>query len=1813
MALTTATTQPTTSVGGLRLWAMQWSALVRKHILVLLRSPIMLTLAILGPAIMMIVASSVASSLTSTITNAFVSDFTDPTPPLELKLSVCTNSPYCRPAYYYAPNDGYHASVVNAFAQRTGLTVAGSLSDGDIVGFATQDDMMDAFYRDARRLARRPAAMTITFTTFADGSPSSFADATDRLKQLKTTTYSIGVQSKSNYGSDPAFPSAYYLTEGTAAATKVALDAAIIAVRRAQSSGKAASADGKLALSESDIPDMRLSISAFPRLTGADIASAPASPQTMKEQVTSMVKSTAVAGQDKHQSHLGVLRKLSLFETAYWASLATVILGMGVLIAAFSVGGAAIAASKYYIFANTNLFVIFVLQLLFAVSLSALGLLCVAVISHPYATTMLTVLVLVACALTCFALDMMVMMGGGPVESGDPRADPVFAGEWFHSYASTGKAIGLSLLPFFHYGRVVAELAVGTAQDNFKARYQLGNLSLTHGPFNDTTILGYNQTDGSPIFVNVPYMVPSASLNLVWMLALFLVYILLGCLLNQVVVGRSGGAKRPFAFARGGRGTVDSQLAAQSRANSSVIVDGMTKQFGKLTAVKGISMTMRKGRCLALLGHNGAGKSTLINMLSGLLSPTSGNAYVFGHALTGGASPIQRVLGTCPQDDIQYPQLSAREHLRLYSRFKGVPASELKEYIDERLDLVGLLGQADQPVGEFSGGMKRRLSIVSAGIGSPQFIILDEPTTGMDPINRRKVWQYIARLKRDCVLLLTSHSMEETDALGDDICIIDHGEVQATGTSLELKNAHGTGYQINMLTWQGRADELRAFVTEALPQAHISASTATSLSVVVGREDMGHLPAFLSRLQTTMRLPESERVVKDWGIQNASLEQVFLQLTRKVEENEAEQKAREDLAAEGLVAADEQALPKLAATFKLPTQIWAVITKNAAFQRKQRKANILFVLIVCVLLGALYVLLPMTMANSKVCQDGYLSFMVPPLPQDILAGASGPGGRFGQMDDQPLSCDLESLKNSMKKYQDLCAPSTGFQCDLPDYGGFKKVSYVDNPSPQIWVQGANDNMLAIMRNQSSLRYVQSPALSTIASAAGQDPSPSALTRPFDLVSIADSFGDRVLAAQKQMMANAKNARPNAYCSPMMVTNSDDASSSAFQQNQGGSPGTQNGILNFLQQMQGYLSGTYGSDLAIHHVSSAVSTTYAQMLVGDGESIQSNINMLQSPSYPDTQHMLAVMFMLFTTLWLFPMYLLVPFAEREDRLFAYFKVNGLSTLGYWVGNYVFCMLSSLIFVIALVIAGKLYFPNSALGLLILVMLLGVHSTIGLAFLYASVAQASVIARLIAYLVPVLLSLPSVIVVFTDVFGASAFTSTWACLFPPIALAFALRTTLQNFDLGLLVGPCLMMLIVGLVCIGVSVLIALASERAGSVWAFIPTFSRRTRPIHTGDSEATSEAALSQGTTDTEVLDEIKRVDNTDKHNASFAVKIQHLSKYYGTFAAVDDLTLGMDKGECFGLLGPNGSGKTTTVNMLGGTLAPSQGSATVGGFDIRDPRLPGVLGLCPQENRVMKDLTVEENLLFFARVRGANKKLAQAYARQAASIVGLTGAAYTRAAEHLSGGMRRRLSIAVALIGLPPVIILDEPTTGLDPGNRMHIWDIIAKIRDRREHCIILISHLMEEVDALTSRIGIMAAGSLRCLGNQVSLKNRFASGYTLYVQMNVSAPTEIESVRELHQAEAAHIDRVAQFVHSQVCSDALLRTGGAYNLGETAIDPQSRSWTASFQFRLPGSVDLARVFTKMEQGAAQLGVVEWSLNQSSLEDVFVEVATPYIK
>lgn len=276
------------------------------------------------------------------------------------------------------------------------------------------------------------------------------------------------------------------------------------------------------------------------------------------------------------------------------------------------------------------------------------------------------------------------------------------------------------------------------------------------------------------------------------------------------------------------------------------------------------------------------GKTTVINLLSCLTSPTFGECFIAGFDIKKNITAIQNLIGICPQDDIFYDGLTAFEHIEFFIQFRNVNISplSLQEYVLEKLKEVELEANTHQKVVEFSGGMKRRLSVAISTIGNMSVLFLDEPTTGLDPLSKRKCWELIKKQRNSSVVILTTHSMEEAEALGDEILIMADGNLKAEGTSLFLKNHYGKGYQLSLTgnsQFDGSytIDELKQWVLTYLPRSDIIAAKGGVLTVGIQKEAIKFISRFL------MQIEQDE--IFSWSVSNSSLEEVFLRLVSSAE------------------------------------------------------------------------------------------------------------------------------------------------------------------------------------------------------------------------------------------------------------------------------------------------------------------------------------------------------------------------------------------------------------------------------------------------------------------------------------------------------------------------------------------------------------------------------------------------------------------------------------------------------------------------------------------------------------------------------------------------------------------------------------------------------------------------------------------------------------------------------------------------------------------------------------------------------------------
>ncbi|MCL5024371.1 MAG: ABC transporter ATP-binding protein [Nitrospirae bacterium] len=223
-----------------------------------------------------------------------------------------------------------------------------------------------------------------------------------------------------------------------------------------------------------------------------------------------------------------------------------------------------------------------------------------------------------------------------------------------------------------------------------------------------------------------------------------------------------------------------------------VTAKGLTKDYGPLRAVDGIDFSIAQGECFGFLGPNGAGKTTVMRIIYCFVPPSSGEVRVFGMEVKESPGRIKKKIGVMPQEDNLDPDLTVLENLVVYARYFDIPKSGSLRLASELLAFVELQGKAKAKIGDLSGGMKRRLILARALINEPELLVLDEPTTGLDPHSRHSVWDKLNQLKeKDTTLLLTTHYMEEAEKLCDRVAIMDAGKIVTIDTPASLMQLHG--------------------------------------------------------------------------------------------------------------------------------------------------------------------------------------------------------------------------------------------------------------------------------------------------------------------------------------------------------------------------------------------------------------------------------------------------------------------------------------------------------------------------------------------------------------------------------------------------------------------------------------------------------------------------------------------------------------------------------------------------------------------------------------------------------------------------------------------------------------------------------------------------------------------------------------------------------------------------------------------------------------------------------------------------------------
>lgn len=292
-------------------------------------------------------------------------------------------------------------------------------------------------------------------------------------------------------------------------------------------------------------------------------------------------------------------------------------------------------------------------------------------------------------------------------------------------------------------------------------------------------------------------------------------------------------------------------------------------------ALQDLSLIAQKNEVLCILAHNGAGKTTAFRTLVGELEPTAGMAFVCGRSILNEMDQVHRCMGVAPQQNILWDVLTVQEHLFFYGRVKNLSGQALKDAVNNAMDSVQLTFAGKRQVRALSGGMKRRLSVSIAMIGEPDFIILDEPSTGLDILAREKLWEAVEKSKHNKAIMLTTHSLEEAETLSDRVAIMSYGKLKCIGKAEELKMRYGRGHHFSVSLPAKKVAELHDALTSIAPGARVETELGGNIEYVLPKSfKIPQIFALMKEMRDTLE-------IRDWSISQATLEDVFLEVTQR--------------------------------------------------------------------------------------------------------------------------------------------------------------------------------------------------------------------------------------------------------------------------------------------------------------------------------------------------------------------------------------------------------------------------------------------------------------------------------------------------------------------------------------------------------------------------------------------------------------------------------------------------------------------------------------------------------------------------------------------------------------------------------------------------------------------------------------------------------------------------------------------------------------------------------------------------------------------
>jgi len=1198
-----------------------------------------------------------------------------------------------------------------------------------------------------------------------------------------------------------------------------------------------------------------------------------------------------------------------------------------------------------------------------------------------------------------------------------------------------------------------------------------------------------------------------------------------------------------------------------------------------------ISFKVYKDEIFGILGHNGAGKSTLIQNMMGIINPDNGETYYKGQPFSKNKKEIYRQFGICLQNSIYIESFTVADHFKLYSGVKGTDDSE--ESLQQWLQEIDLVEKKDYLVEKLSGGQKRKLCIGLALIGKPKYVFLDEPTTGLDPLSRRKIWELLLKVKKDRVIFITTHYMDEADIIADRKLILSHGIIRCLGSSIYLKNHFNMKYNLEVRTQSLK--EVDDIIHRIIPSAQLQQHN------IIGSKNGGVTPPsqFKSQFNTTeanVLHQDNSSILSKTSLSslvvhsNPNLETIL-----NIDETGNKNELTSALSEFPIKKYQHQSESKFNSdnisgniyTWKLPIQsmeLFSTLLKNMENARGRILEDFS---LNAPMLEELFVGLEDEMERKRNGKYSNTPSEVPQIPKVKRPGTLNTALRICRYRL------LVYIRQWSYLIMGILVPFFLMMFFLPVIKNQFNDMIVSN-------YGSRDMSAKSFPNQQWNYEVENSDGSIVNDVIAQE-----------------LYGGNVQYLNHEEII--KNNR-EIYQAPYFV--------SSFSINY-----TESGIYNLNiynnrhlpHSLPSTLNALSNAILASNQINDTIHTTSKPLTYF-------KLNELSSPKlYATLIFILCISFPL-------SFYGMNVVRERARKLLKQFQLNGVSHLSYWLSvlitDHIMFMITSIVIGGAIVVFNFTpLLKINCLVVLFLFIFIGTFGCLLLQYCFSFYFKSDSNAFIVFFIFNIVPTYSIFVEAYNDRIYADfglddvsivsylgVLTFLFCIIIPNFGIARSFRTMIhagishdalhteigftnllhpRNLILSCLVGEILSIFFYGFI---LKKLTQKVYNPKKGVFEFPERINEQyINEIKGGDEDIYNEykrvgkneqipirlIKLAKEYDDMELMpDQIKEALKKDKASKYGEFHMSDKGSRRIVMSAFDNVSIGVDKRECFGILGPNGSGKTSLLNTVSFSFPQTLGKIYYDGKDTTERRGNEIsLGYCPQEDTLWDEYSLTEHIEMFLYICGHSLKEAKKIAKKFISYCHLTEHKNKMPSE-LSGGTRRKLNLLIALCCSSSKIIMDEPTAGMDPSTRRYVWDIIRSTLQVNDSSNMICTHSMEEAELLCNRIAIMIKGKIRCIGSPEHLKMKFGNSYILDV----------------------YTDNIKKF-HEEVVV-------GRNLFNDNHFDREVKS-VQRIKYEVQSKNNISRIFDIMEDCRKDGLFIDYNYSQTSLEQIFLNFANKY--